>query len=159
MWLLLLDKALLSSWGTSCMDQTICILIEWLGKSIFDINMKNMSRTIIIETANLSGNRQSEHLYYHILLKNLEYTMYFVTVVRVDYLGVFPIFKETNFYTGILVLYFVWPYFQVFNSCSKKFILQKTLISHSLWKKQYTYRAFYNSFKIFIFTSFGKVQD
>ena len=72
-----------------------------IGKSLY-IKMKIMSRTIIFETANLSGNRQSEHLYYHILLKNLQYTMYFVTVVRVDYLGVYTIFKETNFYIGIL---------------------------------------------------------
>ena len=37
----------------------------------FDINKKNMSRTIIFETAKLSGNRQSEHLYYHYSIKNL----------------------------------------------------------------------------------------
>ena len=61
MWLLLLDKALLSSWGTSCMDQTI-----------FDINMKIMSRKIIFDTANLSGNRQSEHLYYHYSIKKFK---------------------------------------------------------------------------------------
>lgn len=66
MWLLLLDKALLSSCGTSCMDQTI-----------FDINMKIMSRTIF-ETANLSGNRQSEHLYYHYPTK--KFTVLIVTI-------------------------------------------------------------------------------
>lgn len=78
MWLLLLERALLSSCGTSCMDQTICVLIEWLGKSIFDINMKIMSRTIILETANLSGNRQSEHLYYHNSIK--KFTVLIVTI-------------------------------------------------------------------------------
>ena len=61
MWLLLLDKALLSSCGTSCIDRTI-----------FDINMKIMSRTTISETANLSGNRQSEHLYYHYSIKKFK---------------------------------------------------------------------------------------
>ena len=40
-----------------------------IGTSIFDINKKNMSRTIIIETANLFGNRQNEHLYYHYSIK------------------------------------------------------------------------------------------
>ena len=40
-----------------------------IGTSIFDIDMKVMSRTIIFETANLSRNRQSEHLYYHYSIK------------------------------------------------------------------------------------------
>ena len=42
------------------------------GTSIFDINKKNMSRTIIFETAKLSGNRQSEHLYYHYSIKKFK---------------------------------------------------------------------------------------
>ena len=84
MWLLLLDKALLSSWGTSCIDQTIRILIKiWLivdGTSIFDINKKNMSRTIIpvFETANVSGNGQSEHSYYHYSIK--KFTVLILTI-------------------------------------------------------------------------------
>ena len=79
----------------------------------------------------------------------------FLLWVRVDYISVCKIFKETNFYTGIL--YIAWPYFQVFNSCSKKFILQKTLISHSLWKKQYTYRAlYYHRLKISFLPHLGK---
>ena len=79
MWLLLLDKALLSSWGTSCKDQTICIINQTvIGTSIFDINKKNMSRTIIFETANLSGNTHSEHLYYHYSIK--KFTVLVVTI-------------------------------------------------------------------------------
>ena len=49
-----------------------------IGTSIFDINKKNMSRTIIFETANLSGNRQSEHLYYHYSIK--KFTVLVVTI-------------------------------------------------------------------------------
>ena len=48
------------------------------GTSIFDINKKNMSRTIIFETANLSGNTQSEHLYYHYSIK--KFTVLIVTI-------------------------------------------------------------------------------
>ena len=80
MWLLLLERALLSSWGTSCKDQTICRYINQtvIGTSIFDINKKNMSRTIIFETANLSGNTHSEHLYYHYSIK--KFTVLVVTI-------------------------------------------------------------------------------
>ena len=48
------------------------------GTSIFDINKKNMSRTIIFETANLSGNTHSEHLYYHYSIK--KFTVLIVTI-------------------------------------------------------------------------------
>ena len=48
------------------------------GTSIFDINKKNMSRTIIFETANLSGNTQSEYLYYHYSIK--KFTVLVVTI-------------------------------------------------------------------------------
>ena len=49
-----------------------------IGTSIFDINKKNMSRTIIFETANLSGNTHSEHLYYHYSIK--KFTVLVVTI-------------------------------------------------------------------------------
>ena len=49
-----------------------------IGTSIFDINKKNMSRTIIFETANLSGNTYSEHLYYHYSIK--KFTVLVVTI-------------------------------------------------------------------------------
>ena len=48
------------------------------GTSIFDINKKNMSRKIIFETANLSGNTHSEHLYYHYSIK--KFTVLVVTI-------------------------------------------------------------------------------
>ena len=48
------------------------------GTSIFDINKKNMSRKIIFETANLSGNTHSEHLYYHYSIK--KFTVLIVTI-------------------------------------------------------------------------------
>ena len=51
-----------------------------IGTSIFDINKKNMSRTIIFETVNLSGNTQSEHLYYHYSIKKFT-----VLVVPIGY--------------------------------------------------------------------------
>ena len=49
-----------------------------IGTSMFDINTKVTSRTIIFETANLSGNRQSEHLYYHYSIK--KFTVLIVTI-------------------------------------------------------------------------------
>lgn len=47
------------------------------GTSIFDINKKKIW-TIILETANLSGNTQSEHLCYHYSIK--KFTVLVVTI-------------------------------------------------------------------------------